>query len=157
MGLFGSILHGIGKVVGGVAKAGLNVATHGASDKLLSVLKSSGTVKKVAAQMTSPTAVPTLKNTIAVAKRAPLEGAPGINALAKGIQKTNDYLYTSGFRTRTAAAPTKAPARLVYGNQLDFKAMSAAWHKAGEPSTWQEWIKKFPLYMKSKKATIVGG
>jgi hypothetical protein len=45
MGLFGKLFKGAGKLLGGVARAGLSVATHGASDKVLGVLKGLGRSK----------------------------------------------------------------------------------------------------------------
>jgi len=106
MGLFG----GIFKAVGKVAQAGLSVATHGASDKILKVLKGRGADKAVLAK--GP-AYPPTKNELATVRKmfpaqnmmsdAALNGA--LNAVGRKYQRANTGV--EGYKATHSASGRK--------------------------------------------------
>lgn len=153
MGLFGSI----GKLLGGVAKAGLSVATRGVSDKVLKALKGMG--KKRSTVQAMPTlwteqntalvnklgqATPRVKRTEVMADVRAGDAMPG-NYKRKTSYKRKP---SSSAPARTDSAPARR-ARSAGGGArrgpppggLDLAAMASAWRAAGKPGTWIGWIK----------------
>lgn len=175
MGLFGGILHALGKVVGGAAKAVASQATGGASDKFLSLIKSKGQSKLLAAAgMTEGPKARTMQTEALVNKRDPrgfartFEGGDDQNigrvalriAAKKGAAAEQALLQKESLRlagvTGDYSGEKKAgKPRLVAARMLDLRAMSRAWTAAGKPEPWQQWIKDFPLYTTAAKRTTI--
>ena len=179
MGLFGSIFHVLGKLVGGAAKAVASQATGGLSDELLSQIKSKGQSKLLAAAgMTDSPKARTIQTEAMINKRQPLtryvnagtfEGGDsstigrvalriaarkGVAAQEAALQR--ESLLLAGVKGDYSGAPQKRRApRLVVGKMLDFRSMSRAWVAAGKPEAWQRWIKDFPLYTEAKKLSRI--
>lgn len=161
MGLFGGLFKALGKVVGGAARAVASTATGGASDKFLSILKSSGKAKTLAAAgMLNNDMKARTMQTEALQKR-----------LAKGTRHYSRDAFEEGdiVKAATKAARKRLAARKrarqtaealdlagvsgVRQGLLDLKAMSAAWRAAekldetGKAISWKNWIKRNPLYL----------
>jgi len=166
MGLFGSILKGIGKV----AKAGLSVATHGVSDKVISAAKSFGV--KLTAKRQKPK-LNTEQETALINKMGQALPRVRITEVQDDMRSGGGLIGTykrkpaykskrSGVSVRSAAsngtraaAPRALPAprkrakraassgakRAPPPGGLDLSAMAAAWRSAGKPGTWIGWIK----------------
>ena len=177
MGLFGGILHALGKVVGGAAKAVASTATGGASDKFLSLIKSKGQSKLLAAAgMTESPKARTLQTQTMVLKRDPrgyartFEGGDDQNigrvalriAAKKGAAAEQAMLQKESLRLAGVPGDYSSEKkkgggkpRVVAARMLDFRAMSRAWVAANKPVTWQQWIKDFPQYTTAGKLTKV--
>jgi len=147
MGLFGSIF----KVVKGVARAGLNVATGGTSEKVLGVLKNLGKSKQVAA---SPDL--TMQQEAMVNKLGSLSPRLSTTQVLHNVRKqvlqggAAEY-GTKRMPGRAKKKPVtvkkvkvpKAPGakRAAPRGGLDLKAISAMWAAAGKPGKWVDFIK----------------
>lgn len=152
MGLFGSIF----KVVKGVARAGLNVATHGVSEKVLGVLKKVGAAKQVAASpdLTSQQMAlvnklqgvsPNVRRTEVVLgdiRKRVLQGGGGSadygTKRMPGRAKKKPAVIK-----RTVVKMPKAPGakRAAPKGGLDLKQISVLWAAAGKPGKWADFIK----------------
>lgn len=149
MGLLGNVLRGLGKVVGGAAKVVAAQATGGASDKLISAIKSRGQAKTLAAAgMTDGPRAKTMQ-TIALEKSLPrgtrLRAAPRPDIAQMAIKQARIRQASRRRAAQVAEALELAGVQSKRG-LLDFSAMSEAWREAGQPMPWQSWIKSQPLY-----------
>lgn len=155
MGLFKAL----GKVLGGVAKAGLSVATRGVSDKVLAALKSRGakrsTVAMKPAEMTEQQvalankmgqAVPKVRVT-EVIQEARAGGALAGNYKSKSAYKRKRR--STGASRMAAMTPPrtkrKGTTRRPPPGGLDLRAMAGEWRAAGKPGRWIDWIKANPI------------
>lgn len=138
MGLLGTLLKGIGKV----AKAGLSVATHGVSDKVLGVLKSTQAAKPTVAKpfLTTQKAAAIMK----LKQMTPQVKTTTVYASARsGAGQAGKYS-SAGTTKPKKRAPRKASTgakRKPPTGGLDLKALSRSWNAAGKPGKWIDWVK----------------
>jgi hypothetical protein len=166
MSFFGSI----GKFLGGVAKAGLGIVTHGVSDQILGALKSRGDAKKAAdapvlnaqqealANKMAPLA-PRVQRTEYLVRDATVHlskrskpSKPSKRSLMDptiGVSPNPDYgpprrQRLAPRQRRAPRSPAKARTgtkRAVPSGGLDLKRISAMWTAEGKPGTWLNYIK----------------
>lgn len=129
-----SIFSAIGKALGGIAKAGLSVVTHGVSDKVLSVLKGTG----------RPTVVPPSKQTsismeTAVAKIG--QAAPKMSRTEQVMQEVGATKKKKKAKKKAVKKTLKKAAASSGAGRLDLKKISTMWNAAGKPGKWLDFIK----------------
>lgn len=165
MGLFGSI----GKLLGGVAKAGLSVATRGVSDKVLSALKGMGkkrsstalkpqlwTEQQAALVNKMGQAVPRVRRTEVMADAVSGDALPGYYKRKSSYKRKRASTRRAATSAPEPATPRRsAPRRTrrtTAGGKrqpppggLDLRAMAAQWRSAGKPGRWIDWIRSNPI------------
>jgi hypothetical protein len=152
MGLFGFI----GKAVGKIARAGLSVATHGLSDKVINGARAVLGAKPKAANMVPYAGTSTAQERALMNKIGTLTPRVRVTERSEGWSFKSKPAYKTKRRTRTpriapqrairpAAASKPRGTRKPPSGGLDLSAMAAAWKAAGKPMAWQAWIKTNPL------------
>jgi hypothetical protein len=152
-GLHVSLFGGIFKAVGKVARAGLSVVTHGASEKILATVKKLGAAKQIAntpdltAQQQAlvnklgPPLSPTTKRTevyLGDLQARVNEGGKKMPGRAK--KKPKPYVGAPVLKAPKVKKPRAAPK-----GGLDLKAISALWQSQGKPGRWVDFIKANPI------------
>lgn len=162
MGLFGGILRGLGKVVGGAARAVASQATGGLSEKAISAFKSAGRAKSLAAANIDGYKAKTMQTYATLNKRL----GP-VRAYDPKSEAFNPSLARSAARlARKRVAERKEASLVAEGldiagvaqkkGLLDLKAMSREWNNAGKLGpdgkaiSWQNWIRLYPIYTLSQ-------
>lgn len=147
MSLFG----GIFKAVTKVARAGLSVATHGASEKILSVVKKLGAAKQIAntpdltAQQQAlvnklgPPLSPTTKRTEVYLGDLRTRVNEGGTKRMPGRAKRKPKPYVAA-ATVSKVTKVRKPRAAPRGG-LDLKQISALWASQGKPGKWADFIK----------------
>jgi len=124
----------VGKALGKVAKAGLSAATHGASDKVLSLFKSRGNKPGP----TKPTVNASMQNQALLAKiGAPV---PKLSRTESGSSMpTSSGAGSTGKRKRKASTGAK---RSTPKGGLDLAAIGKLYQAAGKPGgDWRGFVK----------------
>jgi len=148
--IFSKIIKGIGKV----AKAGLSVATHGVSDKVLSVAKTLGIGTKKAkvvrpqALMAQVEKIGQMKPSARITSYTDISDAPIIIRRKKPAARRATRPTRARSAPRTPVSRASARARVSTGAKrsapkggLDLKRISAMWASAGKPGKWIDFIK----------------
>lgn len=149
MSWLSKVIKKVKKPLLGAARVALSGATGGLSEKVMSIGKAVGKLKKVSKASKALDAMPRLQ--LAESKYyvpAPTEGVgvqatamPGGSSLRKAPKRRRKT-------TAKAKKPKAAPKKKASGSKrkppsggLNLKALSASWKAAGKPGTWQQWIK----------------
>jgi len=143
VGLFGTLL----KVAGKVAKTGLSVATRGASDKVLSVVKSAG----IGGGKQLPNKKLTQSQQALVAKYIPEKATPRLSSVLNGFNPLTPGGPASPgtrkrrrspakARTRPKATRSKGTRRAPSGG-LDLAKIGVLYRQQGKPMAWRDFVK----------------
>lgn len=145
MGLFGFL--------GKVAKAGLGIVTHGASDKIINGARAIIGGKPKRANMVPYAGTTTMQEQALINKIGTLTPRARVTERNEGWSFKSKPSYKAKRRKRAMIAPPQraiSPAkprspRKPPSGGLDLAKMGAAFRAAGKPIPWQQWIKTYPL------------
>lgn len=147
MSWLSKVIKKVKKPLLGAARVALSGATGGLSEKVISVGKAVGKLKKTRKANKALDAMPRLQ--LAESKYyvpAPTEGVgvqatamPGGSSLRKPSKRRRKT--TAKAKKPKAAKKASSSKRKPPSGGLNLKAISASWKAAGKPGTWRQWIK----------------